>query len=236
MFSRKIIIGHRGIPSRVHENTIESFLRAACSGADMVELDIRQTADRVAVAFHDPAVDSPRGKLPLHSLTFEELRSVTEELGFTVPSISEVINILSGKTKVLFEFKEKGYEKEIIGKVLEHFPKTDVAFQSFDIETVNKICTIDPDLHTGYLMEKAAELESAARSKAAFIAPCFALLEKNRRFFKTQKQNGRKIGVWTVNSSELLEYCLNDKLIDMLITNRCDEAARIQNQLIINAK
>ncbi|MFP4014189.1 MAG: glycerophosphodiester phosphodiesterase [Chitinispirillaceae bacterium] len=232
MLSRKIIIGHRGIPSRVHENTVESLLRAAVSGADMVELDIRQTADRVAVAYHDPAVDFPRDLRPLSTLTFDELRSATEKLGFSVPSISQVLKALSGKTKVLFEFKEKGYEEEIIKEVLGHFAKTDVAFQSFQGEIVNKIGMIDPDLTTGYLVEKASQLESAALSKAVFIAPSLAVLKKQRKFFEAQKQGGRKIAIWTVDSPDLIKECLDDTLPDMLITNRCDEAARIQNQLL----
>ena len=52
----KILVAHRGAPYFFQENTIDSFAKAVTLGADMVEFDIRRTADGVLVAHHDPFI------------------------------------------------------------------------------------------------------------------------------------------------------------------------------------
>lgn len=47
---------HRGCTvGKMHENTLSAFLLAAQKGADMIETDVRATADGVLVACHNPA-------------------------------------------------------------------------------------------------------------------------------------------------------------------------------------
>lgn len=54
-----VVMGHRGLGRGVvdgHlENTLESFLAAAATGADWVEVDVRRTSDDELVVVHDPA-------------------------------------------------------------------------------------------------------------------------------------------------------------------------------------
>lgn len=51
-----VVFGHRGASAAFRENTVEAFTGAATLGADGVELDVRVTADGVAVVHHDPVV------------------------------------------------------------------------------------------------------------------------------------------------------------------------------------
>jgi glycerophosphoryl diester phosphodiesterase len=51
---RPLILGHRGAPREVPENTLASFRRALEAGADGVELDVHLAADGEAVVVHDP--------------------------------------------------------------------------------------------------------------------------------------------------------------------------------------
>ncbi len=47
------IIAHRGLSERFPENTLPAFRAAAASGAELVELDYRATADGILVCAHD---------------------------------------------------------------------------------------------------------------------------------------------------------------------------------------
>jgi glycerophosphoryl diester phosphodiesterase len=65
------VIGHRGAPRQARENTVAAFAAARSSGADMVELDVRRTADHALVVHHDaaledgrPIIELPAGALP----------------------------------------------------------------------------------------------------------------------------------------------------------------------------
>jgi len=68
------VVGHRGFGSGAllgyRENSIESFLAAAASGATWVELDVRRSSDDDLVVWHDP--HSPAG-LPVVTRTASQL-------------------------------------------------------------------------------------------------------------------------------------------------------------------
>lgn len=53
MTGRPLVIGHRGAPNAVPENTLPSFARALEAGAEIVEFDVVQTRDGRAVVTHD---------------------------------------------------------------------------------------------------------------------------------------------------------------------------------------
>ena len=57
------LIGHRGARGLFPENTLAGFAGALALGVDAIELDVAVTADGVAVASHDPALnpDQTRG-------------------------------------------------------------------------------------------------------------------------------------------------------------------------------
>lgn len=50
---RVAAIAHRGDPTRYRENTIASVRAAIAAGADIVEIDVKTTADAVSVVLHD---------------------------------------------------------------------------------------------------------------------------------------------------------------------------------------
>ena len=52
-----VIIGHRGNGGLAPEDTLPSFLSCFALGGDVVEVDIRRTADNRVVVMHDPTVD-----------------------------------------------------------------------------------------------------------------------------------------------------------------------------------
>ncbi len=68
------VVGHRGFGSGVsrgyRENSLESFLAAAASGATWVELDVRRSSDDELVIWHDP--HTPAG-LPVVTRTASQL-------------------------------------------------------------------------------------------------------------------------------------------------------------------
>ena len=55
--ARRPIVGHRGNAAHAPENTLESFRQALAAGAECLELDVRLSADGVAVVIHDPTLD-----------------------------------------------------------------------------------------------------------------------------------------------------------------------------------
>ena len=52
-----LAIAHRGDPVAERENTLAAFAAAVAAGAEMIELDVRRTADGAAVVVHDPTLE-----------------------------------------------------------------------------------------------------------------------------------------------------------------------------------
>ena len=86
------VIGHRGAAAYAPENTLESFREAHRRGATWVEIDVKLTADGVAIVMHDESLKrttgvdrlvaaTPRAELPASVPTFEESIACFAELG-----------------------------------------------------------------------------------------------------------------------------------------------------------
>ena len=69
-----LALAHRGDWSEAPENTIAAFQAAERAGADMIELDIRRTADDRVVVMHDPTLERVWGSpLAVADATLDEL-------------------------------------------------------------------------------------------------------------------------------------------------------------------
>lgn len=88
---RTRIIGHRGLPGRLPENTVASLRAAAGAGADLVEVDVKTTRDGVVILMHDETVDrTTDGTGAVDHLTFREVRALRAG-GEPVPTLEEAL-------------------------------------------------------------------------------------------------------------------------------------------------
>lgn len=80
-----LLIGHRGAAGLAPENTMPSFREAADRWAvDMIELDVRATADARCVVIHDATVDrTTDGTGAVAEMTLAELRRLDAGYRFT---------------------------------------------------------------------------------------------------------------------------------------------------------
>ena len=107
MRSGPLVIAHRGSHGEgVAENTLASFEQAVALGADMIELDVRRTADDELVVFHDHEV----GGQTVRSLGLPELR---ERARTDVPRLSDVLDWACGQVALDVELKEDGYVERL---------------------------------------------------------------------------------------------------------------------------
>lgn len=133
------IVAHRGCWEGTSENTLDSISACIAFGIDMVELDVRRTADGALVLMHDASVErTTDGQGPVEALTLAEVRglkvragkggpsaSVTER---KVPTLDEALDLAKGrilinidaKADVLAEVQEKvrarGMQRQVLLK------------------------------------------------------------------------------------------------------------------------
>src|SRR5439155_22974597 len=89
-----IVVAHRGASATYPENTLPSFRGAVEGGADVIELDVRLTADNVLVILHDLDVSATTdGSGCVHTLTLAEVKRLNASGGreprIEVPTLPE---------------------------------------------------------------------------------------------------------------------------------------------------
>ncbi len=83
--ARPLVIAHRGGAGLWPENTLYAFGRAAELGVDVIELDVRATADGVLVVFHDATVErTTGGQGRVGEMTLAELKRLDAAYRWTL--------------------------------------------------------------------------------------------------------------------------------------------------------
>ena len=112
--SSVVVVAHRGDWRHSVENSLPAVQHAIEMGVDVVEIDIRRTADGRLVLMHDATIDrTTNGRGEVASLTFDSIRrcrlkapdgTLTDLL---VPTLDEVFEL--GRDRILFNI-DKGFD------------------------------------------------------------------------------------------------------------------------------
>jgi glycerophosphoryl diester phosphodiesterase len=146
------VIAHRGASRVERENTVAAFRRAAELGADMVELDVRRSADGVLVVHHDARVEDGRA---LSSTAVADLPA-------WLPTLEAALDACAGMA-VNIEIKndpaEPGFEadgtlSDDVAAVVAARGDTDrILVSSFDRPSLDRLRAVaDPPIATAWLV------------------------------------------------------------------------------------
>ena len=225
------IISHRGRTSKNSEdNTLKAVNDAINLKIDMVEVDIRRTKDSQVICFHDPVLNG----MALKDMTYSEII----ELNPNVPTLEQVLLLSRDKIEVDVEFKEQGYEKEVIPMILEYFVYEKFIVKSFNMDVVKKVKEIDEKIKVGMLLGSEISFSQLLEvvyeslflykfneSGADFISPYYKLYEAGwiNRFIS----QGIPIQVWTVNDQDLLKTLIHQDIYSV-VTDTPEMAQKIR--------
>lgn len=111
-------IGHRGALGHAPENTLAALELAITYGVDMVEFDVRRTADGTLVLLHDDSVDrTTNGEGSIEEWSLSMLRELDAGGGERIPLLEEALACLSGRAGAMIELKVRGIAADVCAKV-----------------------------------------------------------------------------------------------------------------------
>ena len=236
-FNKRIVQAHRGASGYEQQNTIKAFDKAVELNSDAIELDIRKTKDNLIVVFHDPTYQNKH----INDWNYLELNEKTQEEGFLVPLLSDVLKLYKNKILLDIEIKEEGYEEEIIKMVKEVLDYNEFNIRSFSEKTIRTIKKLDPKIYTILLigaefpkygfLTRIAELFPLAkviRSKCDCVSPNYQLI----RLWYVQRMHliKKPVLAWTVNDEKLIDRMLHKAKVDGVVTNYPDLAISIRDK------
>lgn len=114
------VVAHRGgADLGPPENTLAAFEKAIEVGADLIEIDIRETKDGHLVIIHDSTVNrTTNGSGRVNELTLAEIRALDagswageEYRGLKVPTLREALETMKGRIAPDLDFKAGNLQK-----------------------------------------------------------------------------------------------------------------------------
>lgn len=104
-----LIVAHRGASDRALENSLAAVSLAAADGADMIEFDVRLSADGVPFVLHDDRTGrTARENLKVASSPAARLRAVRLRNGEPLPPLADVLDAVRGSVPLNIEVKDPG--------------------------------------------------------------------------------------------------------------------------------
>jgi glycerophosphoryl diester phosphodiesterase len=223
-----LVVAHRGASRAEPENTLVAFDAALRAGADVVELDLRLTADGIPVVLHDPDVSATTdGTGLVHTLTLAEVKRLDASGGRgprqEIPTLPEALE-LAGRFRgagVDLEIKnlpgEPAFdspEESILLSCLDALSASgfsgDVLISSFNWLTLERSKELAPEIPTGFLtigvIDAHAALVYASQNEHDFVLPQTpAVLRAGRSFVDEAHAEGVRVGTWVADEEGLLD-------------------------------
>ncbi|MFK0403481.1 glycerophosphoryl diester phosphodiesterase membrane domain-containing protein [Microbacterium sp. NPDC090225] len=229
-----LVIAHRGYTALGVENTLSSLRAASDAGADVVEMDIQETADQRFVVIHDTDLQRLAGDpRDVYDLDADELAATVVRQGDLedrIPTLEEYLREADDLgVRVLVEVKPHGHEApgfaDRVVDALERLdPERRHLVQSLDPALVDRIVAADPErtvvLVTGF------QIGDAPRTPADAVA--VEDWSYSDEMLVRLRDEGKRLFVWTVDDPALLEEYAG-RGVDGVITDRVAEAIAIRD-------
>jgi glycerophosphoryl diester phosphodiesterase len=145
--------GHRGAAKLAPENTLKSIQLAMDLGVDQVEIDVHLSRDNQLVVIHDDTVDrTTNGTGFVRQLLCTELRTLDAGDGEKIPTLQEVIDLISGRVRLQIELKGLGTTEPVVALLSEYGKPDQFLLTSFRHAMVQHAKTLYPALETAVLL------------------------------------------------------------------------------------
>ncbi len=176
---RVLRIAHRGASAYAQENSLTAFHKAAEMLADMVEVDIRITADQTPVVTHDGNLKRLFGlDSSIADLTFEQLRAAAPPGLEPIPSFEEVAAACAALGLGLYlDIKEFSHPaaQSVFASLKQHDLTRCTIFGSFRPDWLAEIKAAHPAIPTSILFS-STRIDPVLLARAVacdYVHPCW---------------------------------------------------------------
>lgn len=218
---------HRGASADFPEHTMAAYRGAIEQGTLGFECDIRVTKDEVLILWHDANMKKEaKSAAIIANRTYAEIKQIYP----AVMTLNELLDLaIENKKSLALETKHpvptgNRVEELVVAEL--HKRKDaikksgiDVAIMSFSWFAIEKIKKMDPTIKTVMLLGEITNKITRRFTSAQVIGPSVEMIRKSPELISEIKNSGKELYVWTVDSTEDLQYCASVG-VDIVMTNR----------------
>ncbi len=217
-----ICIAHRGYSSTYPENTLLSLTKAVEAGAEVVELDVRATADQQLVVFHDPTLQRATGiEASINKLTLAQLKRIDLGKGQHIPTLSEALEALTGKIGLNIHLYVKGRQIDKVVELCTQHKALESAFLALSYpEEIARLRKDYPDVYicTGYRAAQHDYLEHALKLDAHILQALRGAPYLSKTWVEKAHENGFPVEVFYADTYMDMKW-MQRLGVDSVLTN-----------------
>lgn len=218
---------HRGASADFPEHTMAAYRGAIEQGALGFECDVRITKDEVLILWHDANMKKEANNPAIiANRTYAEIKQIYP----AVMTLNELLDLaIENKKSLALETKHpvptgNRVEELIVAELHKRedaIKKSgiEVAIMSFSWFAIEKVTKMDRNIKTVMLLHDFNQKLSRRFTSAPVIGPSVEMIKKSTELVTEIKKSGKELYVWTVDSTEDLQYCASVG-VDIVMTNR----------------
>jgi glycerophosphoryl diester phosphodiesterase len=215
-----LALAHRGDWSGAPENTLAAFAAAERAGADLIELDIRLTADGELAVVHDPTLERVWG-LPqaVAETTLADVRALRSgEHG--LPTLAEALDAVS--VGVMVDYTTADVVDPALETIRAAGALDRCLFSGGNVGGHRRIRELEPDARMAltWTREERPPPQLLDDLQIEFFNPPYQLVEPG--VVDEMHERGLKVSTWTVDDPVEMRRVI-DAGVDAVITNRIVE-------------
>jgi len=213
------LIGHRGFADSFPENTEIAFQNIP-KDADMVELDLRRCRSGEIVVFHDGIVDAVTdsdGQVADYSATELENLNVHGS-GQGVPTLANVLEIISPSVSLNLELKELGLAEDVVNAVRNW--DSQVVISAANKKILHEVREVDPNIPIAliFAINPEKNLRAAEKLGCTHVQPHWGI-SLSTSIVEQAQEKDMDVFVWTINTDIGAQIC-RDLGADGVISDR----------------
>ena len=243
-----LVFAHRGASAARAEHTLGAYVQALDDGVDGLECDVRLTADGHLVCVHDRRVDrTTNARGIVSTMTLAQLDALDaaqwkQALHGALPDsvdpehtkvlslrrLFETVRDYDRRVELAIETKHPtryaGLVEERLVDLVREFgwarAGSPVRVMSFSGVALKRVERLAPELRVVLLIEgQSWKVTRAVLSPGWIAGPGIDELRAKPRLAERLRRAGHRIVVWTVNTEEDLDYCM-DIGVEAVMTDR----------------
>lgn len=242
---RPTVIAHRGVSGHFPENTMGAFMASEKAGADMIELDVTLTKDKVPVVIHDDTLNrTTNGNGLVRAKTFNEIRDLDAGSWFgerfckeRVPRLEEVLEFIqSSNLKINIEIKSSafdpeleptGVESQVLKLIYGYGIEDKCIVSSFHPEVLSRMRSKDDNIRLSYLQENWQNWDSVYKiSKDLQLFSLNVAKEEIPSEIYSRVHREFKVFAYTVNQKDVMIRMIQEH-VDAIFTDYPEEFLQV---------
>lgn len=229
------ITAHRGASEVAPENTLAAVRAGIAAGAQMIEVDVRRTADGALVLMHDATLSRTAGvDRPVTGMSLEELRELEVGSWFDpafrgepIPTLAETVRAVRGRAELYVDLKPNPLSPGLVDAVIEELRRLDFLDRSVIASTEPAVLARAREQAPGVRTTRFVQFLLGPLDRSGFDALGLRHNRIDAAALAAARYHGHALHAWTVNRDHDLGRMLTLG-VDNIITDRPAELGALR--------